>query len=82
MNKDKISLFLAGVDSDEAYSITSFGFPICSLPIRYLGLPLMSRKLKISEYAPLLEKITNIFKKWTVKTLSFAERAQLIASVI
>lgn len=42
----------------------------------------MSRKLRISEYHPLLEKIARSFRAWGVKSLSFAGQAQLIASVI
>lgn len=47
-----------------------------------MGLALMYRKLRISEYEHLLEQITNKFKSWVVKTLSFGGRVQLIASVI
>lgn len=82
VNKDKTHLFHAGLDSCESTSIEKFGFPTGSLPIRYLGLPLMSRKLRISEYEPLLASLTSSFKAWAVKYLSFAGRVQLIASVI
>jgi len=50
--------------------------------MRYLGLPLMCRKLRIAEYGPLLEKLAKRFRSWSVKCLSFAGRVQLIASVI
>lgn len=82
VNRDKTHLYIAGTDQSEAHSIAGFGFPEGSLPIRYLGLPLMCRKLRIAEYAPLLEKLTNRFRSWAVKCLSFAGRVQLIASVI
>lgn len=82
VNKDKTHLYLAGVDQLESFAISEFGFPIGTLPIRYLGLPLMSRKLRISEYEPLLEKLTSRFRSWAVKRLSFAGRVQLISSVI
>lgn len=42
----------------------------------------MSRKLKISEYAPLMNKITRSFQAWSVKLLSFASRLQLLKTVI
>lgn len=82
INKDKTTLYLAGVDDIEAHSTASFGFPTGSLPVRYLRLYLMSRKLKIAEYEPLLDKIRTTFKAWAVKSLSFASRVQLIAMVI
>lgn len=82
MNREKTQLFHAGLSSSKNAAITSYGFPIGSLPVRYLGLPLMCRKLRINEYAPLLDKISNKFRTWAVKSLSFAGRTQLIASVI
>ena len=77
MNKEKNELFIAGLDPQEAAAISRFGFTTGSLPIRYLGLPLMSRKLKISEYAPLIAKISARFRMWDTKTLSFAGCLQL-----
>ncbi|XP_010490042.1 PREDICTED: uncharacterized protein LOC104767758 [Camelina sativa] len=82
MNRGKTELFLAGVNETESFAITQYGFPQGSLPIRYLGLPLMSRKLKLIEYAPLVEKVKKRFTMWDVKSLSFAGRLQLIVSVI
>ncbi|KAG7551508.1 Reverse transcriptase domain [Arabidopsis thaliana x Arabidopsis arenosa] len=82
INKDKTHLFYAGLNPLHIVAIERHGFPIASLPIRYLGLPLMHRKLRISEYEPLLNKIAGRFRGWAVKTLSFAGRTQLIASVI
>jgi hypothetical protein len=77
LNKDTTNLNLAGTDEVEALAISHYGFPISTLPIRYLGLPLMSRKLKISEY-----ELVKRFRSWAVKSLSFAGRVQLITSVI
>lgn len=82
MNRDKTELFLAGVNEVESQAIANYGFTKASLPIRYLGLPLMCRKLKVSEYSPLVEKIKGKFTSWAVRSLSFAGRLQLLASVI
>ncbi|XP_024004020.1 uncharacterized protein LOC112081493 [Eutrema salsugineum] len=82
MNKDKTDLFSAGLNPDEAESLNMFGFRKGSLPIRYLGLPLLHRKLRKSDYSPLTDKIAAKFKVWTVRSLSFACRLQLITSVI
>lgn len=59
MNLDKTELFYACLNHSESRAITSYRFPIGSLPIRYLGLPLMSTKLKISEYEPLNSQTDN-----------------------
>lgn len=82
MNRNKTQLFYAGLSQSESTTLASYGFQVGSFPIRYLGLPLMHRKLRLSEYSPLLEKLAGIFKVWAVKALSFAGRVQLINSVI
>ncbi|KAG7587431.1 Endonuclease/exonuclease/phosphatase superfamily [Arabidopsis thaliana x Arabidopsis arenosa] len=82
MNREKTNLFHAGMSQTEAVAIARHGFEVGNLPIRYLGLPLMHRKLRIAEYDPLIEKISARFRGWAVKSLSFAGRTQLIASVI
>ena len=82
MNSVKTELFISGVNQSETNAITSYGFPYGKLPIRYLGLPLMSRKLKISEYSPLMIKIGSSFHSWSVKLLTYAGRLQLLKTVI
>jgi len=82
MNKEKTNLYYSGLNQGEVTAITRYGFDVGNLPIRYLGLPLMHRKLRIAEYDPLIEKIASRFRGWAVKALSFAGRTQLIASVI
>ncbi|XP_019084355.1 PREDICTED: uncharacterized protein LOC109125974 [Camelina sativa] len=56
---DDIMIFYdGGVNQNETSRNASLGFNLGSLPIHYLGLPLMHRKLRISDYRPLLDKIT------------------------
>lgn len=78
MNTTKTELFTSGIDQIETTAIANYGFSTGQFPIRYLGLALMSRKLKISEYAPLMTKIAARFQSWSAKLLSFAGRLQLI----
>ncbi|XP_019094392.1 PREDICTED: uncharacterized protein LOC109129866 [Camelina sativa] len=82
VNRDKSQLFHAGLNTNECNEIVAYGFPQGTLPIRYMGLPLMHRKLKIAEYEPLLEKLTSRFRSWATKSLSFTGRLQLISTVI
>ncbi|XP_010445721.1 PREDICTED: uncharacterized protein LOC104728445 [Camelina sativa] len=82
MNKDKTDLFLAGVNQDETSRIGTLGFNLGSLPIRYLGLPLTHRKLRIYDYRPLLDKISAKFSSWLARALSYAGRKALITSAI
>lgn len=82
MNHDKTQLFHAGLNQSETNVIARYGFQAGSFPIKYLGLPLMYRKLRVAEYAPLIDKVAGRFRSWAVRFLSFAGRLQLIASVI
>ena len=82
MNTSKTELFTSGLDHTESTAIAAFEFPDGQFPIRYLGLPLMNRKLKISEYSPLITKLTLWFQSWSANYLSFAGRLQLLKIVI
>lgn len=82
MNKSKTELYTAGLNNGETLNISRLGFNMGSMPIWYLGLPLMYMKLRISDYRPLLDKISANFNCWSAKALSFAGRRQLISSVI
>ncbi|XP_010431573.1 PREDICTED: uncharacterized protein LOC104715904 [Camelina sativa] len=82
MNKSKTDLYLAGVTQVETSLMASLGFNIGSLQVRYLGLPLMHRKLRLSEYRPLLDALTKRFSSWAARALSYAGRLQLLSSVI
>ncbi|KAK4382503.1 hypothetical protein Sango_2864600 [Sesamum angolense] len=52
------------------------------LPIRYLGLPLISARLSVADCHSLLQKIDSRIKGWEGVQLSFAGRVQLIKSVL
>lgn len=82
MNTDKTSLFHAGLNQVEADSLATFGFQPGSFPLRYLGLPLLHRKLRKADYSPLTDMVSARFNGWAIKCLSFAGRLQLISSVI
>ncbi|KAL1222313.1 putative ribonuclease H protein [Cardamine amara subsp. amara] len=82
INRNKTMLFHAGLNPQESRSILNLGFLIGSMPIRYLGLPLLHRRLRRSDYSPLIDKISSRMHHWTVKSLSFAGRLQLITSVV
>lgn len=82
MNRSKTELFTAGLNQEETTNMMSLGFSIGSLPVRYLGLPLMHRKLQICDYRPLLDQLIARFTSWSSRALSFAGRRELIGSVI
>ncbi|KAL0455517.1 UNVERIFIED_CONTAM: hypothetical protein Slati_0890900 [Sesamum latifolium] len=58
------------------------GFQEGSLPIKYLGVPLISSRLTIADCQPLIDKIDNRLAGWSQFNLSLAGRTQLIKSVL
>ncbi|CAL1356047.1 unnamed protein product [Linum trigynum] len=58
------------------------GFAEGELPVRYLGVPLLSGKLPSSETDKLVAIITKKIQSWRAKKLSYAGRLQLISSVL
>ncbi|XP_042003832.1 uncharacterized protein LOC121752810 [Salvia splendens] len=84
INKDKSNLFTCGIaqrrDFEEIRDI--FGFPKDTLPVRYLGVPLDSKKLNIMHYSPMIEKIASTTNRWTGTNLSYAGKAELIRSIL
>ena len=52
------------------------------LPVRYLGVPLISTRLLYKDCKVLVEKMENRITDWRNKSLSFAGRLQLIQSVL
>lgn len=82
MNRNKTELFTAGLNTVESTEINSIGFSVGTLPVRYLGLPLMHRKLRICDYKPLLDQLRARFSSWSSRALSYVGRRQLISSVI
>ncbi|XP_022852888.1 uncharacterized protein LOC111374445 [Olea europaea var. sylvestris] len=47
-----------------------------SIPFRYLGIPLAAIKLKVSSYAPFMDKISVSVCSWTSSSVSYAGRAK------
>lgn len=80
---EKSTLFLAGVKEDvSAEILDQFSFEAGSLLVRYLGLPLLLKKMSVTDYAPLLSRIRNKINSWIARHLSFAGRLQLIGYVL
>lgn len=79
----KTTMYLAGISAQVREEIeTKFTLTSGSLPIRYLGLPLVTRRLTATDYQPLLEQIRNRINSWTARYLTFAGRLNLISSIL
>jgi mannosylglycoprotein endo-beta-mannosidase len=83
INLAKSSLYLSGVDGSLCNNIMdSIGIHEASLPVRYLGVPLISTRLTHTDCLPLVERITSRITLWTSSSLTYAGRLQLIKSVL
>lgn len=82
LNLRKTCVFVNGDDNEVSSNMASeFGISRGSLPVKYLGLPLLSRKARPMDYQPLLDKIRSRVTSWQARDMSFAGRLQLIQSV-
>ncbi|KAL0911160.1 hypothetical protein M5K25_019277 [Dendrobium thyrsiflorum] len=56
--------------------------PIIASKFTYLGIPISLARIKLSDFSPLLDSITNRLSGWKAKLLSFAGRVQFIKFTI
>ena len=83
MNCEKSELFSTRVQREkleEIYQTT--GFKIGTLSVRYLRVPLVTRRLNARNCEPLIKKIIGRINNWSAKLLSYAGNFQLINSVL
>ncbi|XP_028120126.1 uncharacterized protein LOC114317568 [Camellia sinensis] len=79
----KSNLFFCGCDSSLREEILKIAnFKEGTLPVKYLGVPLITTKLRALDCQQLIDRITNRIKSWTNKALSYAGRAQLIQTIL
>ncbi|KAA0037824.1 uncharacterized protein E5676_scaffold236G00720 [Cucumis melo var. makuwa] len=82
-NLGKSSIFVVGGSNEVASRMAaSMGFVLGNLPVRYLGLPLLTGRLHPNDCAPLIQRITSRIRSWTVRVLSYVGRLQLVRFVL
>ena len=84
LSSNHLKSFFYKAGSDQGYedSIRNiFQFQKGDLPVKYLGIPLITTRLTAPDCQPLIDSMMNRIKSWTVKPLSYAGRLQLIKSV-
>ena len=80
---EKSTVFMTGMSPRAKEAILrQFPFESGTLPVKYLGLPLLTKRMMQSDYLPLVEKIRSRITSWTNRFLSFGGRLQLIKSVL
>ncbi|XP_075083357.1 uncharacterized protein LOC142167100 [Nicotiana tabacum] len=83
VNADKSSIFFGGVNADMQQEILQvLGFSKWTLPVRYLGVPLSTKRLSLVQCQHLIEKMLGRIQSWTSRFLSDAGRIQLIKNVL
>ncbi|XP_061360507.1 uncharacterized protein LOC133304483 [Gastrolobium bilobum] len=83
ISSDKSAIYSAGMDLDSLSEVQRLtGFELGAFPFRYLGVPLLSSRLNVIHYDPLLSRILGLVQSWNRKTLSYAGKLELIRAVI
>ncbi|XP_058748820.1 uncharacterized protein LOC131621798 [Vicia villosa] len=78
-NPRKCKVYFGGTHEMEKRKIMKItNFEEGQLPFKYLGAPLTSRKISISQCQPLIDKIVAKIRHWTSKLLSSTGRCQLV----
>lgn len=82
-NVQKSTCFFGNAKQSEKLNIlAATGFSEGTLPMRYLGLPLITGKLTSHDCIPLARKLCDRIEVWTSNFLSYAGILQLIKSVL
>ncbi|XP_039038069.1 uncharacterized protein LOC120175535 [Hibiscus syriacus] len=83
LNISKSDIFVAGLTVAHCNVISEgTGFKLGKLPVRYLGIPLVTNKLTERDCLSLIDKIRARLNLWENKHLSFAGRLQLVRVVL
>nr|GEV13595.1 RNA-directed DNA polymerase, eukaryota, reverse transcriptase zinc-binding domain protein [Tanacetum cinerariifolium] len=82
-NNSKRILFFGSMKEEDKNDVR-FVLPFVTgkLHVRYLGVPLIVKRLGVKECGCLLDKIKSMIQNWNNKYLSYAGRLQLIATVL
>nr|XP_043620313.1 uncharacterized protein LOC122592176 [Erigeron canadensis] len=82
-NLGKSVIFFGSMaERDKAEILQIMPFKCGKLPVRYLGVPLLAKKLSVADCRILIDRIKSRIDCWRNKTLSYAGRIQLISSVL
>ncbi|GJT75704.1 RNA-directed DNA polymerase, eukaryota, reverse transcriptase zinc-binding domain protein [Tanacetum coccineum] len=79
----KCIMFCGSLDSETKNAISNI-LPLKEgkLPVKYLGVPLVTKKIGIADCKQLIDKVQQKLMDWKNKSLSYAGRAQLITYVL
>ncbi|XP_056690247.1 uncharacterized protein [Spinacia oleracea] len=82
-NQQKSSVYCHGMPESEVQRVVDIsGFSRSSLPFKYLGVPICSKKINVAQCGHLVDKMITRIKIWSSRNLSYTSRVQLINSVL
>ncbi|KAL2943378.1 hypothetical protein RDABS01_031726 [Bienertia sinuspersici] len=82
-NRNKTEVYTCGMKDQEVQNILNeSGFKRGSLPFKYLGVPICSKRINAAECEGLVDKMTARIRVWSSRHISFAGRSILINSVL
>ncbi|GJX69516.1 RNA-directed DNA polymerase, eukaryota, reverse transcriptase zinc-binding domain protein [Tanacetum coccineum] len=82
-NLNKSTIFFGSVNDQERKKILDVvKFQAGKLPMKYLGVPLLAKCLGVADCKSLIDKVKSKVGDWINRSLSYAGRVQLIASVL
>ncbi|KAL2933222.1 LINE-1 retrotransposable element ORF2 protein [Bienertia sinuspersici] len=82
-NRNKTEVYTVGMKEQEVQNILkASGFKRGSLPFKYLGVPICSKRISAAECEGLVDKMTARIRVWSSRHISFAGRSTLINSVL
>ncbi|GJT20176.1 ribonuclease H-like domain-containing protein [Tanacetum coccineum] len=83
LNLRKCTIFFGSIkDRDRSDLLEILPFKCGKLPVRYLGVPLIAKRLSVLDYKALTDKVEERINCWRNKHLSYAGRIQLLASIL
>ncbi|KAK3218481.1 hypothetical protein Dsin_012451 [Dipteronia sinensis] len=82
-NHAKSNIFTSGLSSTISHQLINlFSYTVGSLPIHYLGIPIISSRLCLRDCSPLVDKNSGRLTSWLSRGLSYVGRLQVIVSVL
>lgn len=82
-NLSKSHLIVAGVTAQTMDSLLRLTrFQQGSFSFHYLGIPIAMEKLRTSNYGPLMETIMRRLASWAKYTLSYADKLELVRTML
>ncbi|GKE71580.1 RNA-directed DNA polymerase, eukaryota, reverse transcriptase zinc-binding domain protein [Tanacetum coccineum] len=83
LNLNKSTIFFGSFNEGlKRDLLTVLPFKCRTLPMKYLGVPLVAKRLGVNDRKSLIENVEKRISSWRNMLLSYARRIQLIASVL